>query len=74
MIDRCVVRGDKKIVFLSLIKELTEASHERATYELTGSASYDYFEIADMISQAVGRLLGWNPRDFQSFALETRSA
>ena len=105
-------------------KVLVEAGHEGEAYELTGSSSYDYFEIAEMISQAIGRkiryakpsaarfflrsvrrgmpfgyalvmaglytasalgkagkttdglewLLGRKPRDFCSFANETRSA
>lgn len=56
-------------IALAAVKTLTEPGHENKAYEITGSESLTYLEIADILSETLGRKITYkNPGPIAFFA------
>lgn len=51
------------------VKALTESGHENCAYSLTGSESLDYYEVAEIFTQVLGRRVVYNNPSLWKFAL-----
>jgi uncharacterized protein YbjT (DUF2867 family) len=49
-------------------KTLTEAGHEQQAYALTGSTAVDYYQMADMMSDILGRPIRYSNPSLLRFA------
>jgi len=51
---------------------LTGKGHENKAYELTGMYSYDYYEVAELLTQKLGRMITYKNPSIVSFFLRKR--
>jgi len=51
---------------------LTEPGHERRAYELTGGEALDYFEVAEILSDVLGRRITYSNPSIRRFVAEMR--
>ncbi|MCC7209163.1 MAG: SDR family oxidoreductase [Anaerolineae bacterium] len=55
-------------------RTLTESGHEDRAYTLTGSAAFDYYEVAGILSDVLGRPIRYTDPSIPAFILQQRRA